>query len=225
MKKLAIAVVSLLILTGIAAPAQAFQAVAKKYSTCADLLKKYPNGVAKSKSAAAKAVKSGNARPKVSPSLYKTNGARLDRGKDDVMCEQEGVRTISFKTDFGFITTQSVKAPKAGQCVNIPITIDARNLATVGTFGMTVRLISEFSSVMGYEEISTDAAVVYPYTITAPGVYEMSLKTCGDQHVWTHASGNRAEDIQPVKTDERLFLVFYKWLGNKQLGSAEYFFA
>jgi len=38
-------------------------------------------------------------------------------------------------------------------------------------FGMTVRFISEFSSVMGDEEISTDAALVHPYTITALGVY------------------------------------------------------
>jgi hypothetical protein len=90
MKRLVIAVVSLFILTGISAPAQASQGVAKKYSSCADLLKKYPNGVAKNKKARNKAVKGGFAKPKVSKSLYKQNSGRLDRDKDGVMCEQEG---------------------------------------------------------------------------------------------------------------------------------------
>jgi len=90
MKKLFIGILSLLILAGLVMPAHAVQSRAKTYSNCDQMLKKYPNGVAKSKSAAAKAVKSGNARPKISASLYKTNGKRLDRDKDGVICEQEG---------------------------------------------------------------------------------------------------------------------------------------
>ena len=90
MKKIIVAIASLGLIAGLATPAQAAQSSAKSYSNCDQLLKKYPNGVAKSKSAAAKAVKSGNARPKISASLYKTNGKRLDRDKDGVMCEQEG---------------------------------------------------------------------------------------------------------------------------------------
>jgi len=83
------AIVSVFILAGISAPAQATQGVAKKYSSCADLLEEYPNGVAKNKKARNKAVKGGFAKPKVSKSLYNTNGARLDRDKDGVMCEQK----------------------------------------------------------------------------------------------------------------------------------------
>ena len=88
MKKVIVTVVSLFVLTGISAPAQASQGVAKKYSSCADLLVKYPNGVAKNKKARNKAVKGGFAKPKVSKSLYKKNGARLDKDKDGVMCER-----------------------------------------------------------------------------------------------------------------------------------------
>lgn len=90
MKRLVIAVVSLFILAGIAGPAQATQGVPKKYSSCSDLLKKYPNGVAKNKKARNTAVREGFAKPKVSKSLYNTNGSRLDRDKDGVMCKQEG---------------------------------------------------------------------------------------------------------------------------------------
>lgn len=223
-KRLVLTLVTLVVVAGVAAPAQAIQGAAKKYSSCSQLLEKYPNGVAKTAKARNSAVKAGFAEPNVSRSLYKKNGSRLDKDNNGVMCEQEGSQTLSFKTDFGFITTQSVDAPKAGQCVNIPISMDVRNLAPVGSFGMTVRLISEFATVMGYEEISTDEAIVYPYTITSPGVYDVSLKVCGDPHKWTHASGNRTEDVQPVRTDERLALVFYRWLGDVQLGSEEYFF-
>jgi len=89
-RKIVVAIASLGLIAGFATPAQAVQSSTKSYSNCDQLLKKYPNGVAKSKSAAAKAVKSGNARPKISASLYKTNGKRLDRDKDGVMCEQVG---------------------------------------------------------------------------------------------------------------------------------------
>jgi len=93
MKKIVASLVGTTLVMGVVAigtPAQASQGTAKKYSSCADLLKTYPNGVAKNKKAQAKAVKNGNAKPAVSLSLYNTNGARLDRDKDGVMCEQEG---------------------------------------------------------------------------------------------------------------------------------------
>lgn len=224
MKKLVIATASLFFLAGIAAPVHASQVAAKKYPTCADLLKKYPNGVAKNTKAKNKAVKNGFAKPKVSKGLYKKNSRRLDKDKDDVMCEQDGRRSISFKTNFGLISTQSVTAPTAGECVSIPVTMDVRNLDSVGRFGMTVRLISEFGSVFAYEEISTSDSVPYPYTITEPGVFELSLKACGDSHAWTHPSGGRQEAVTGVKTDERIALVFYKWLDDAQLGSGEYLF-
>lgn len=62
-------------------------AVTVKYTSCANLLKKYPNGVAKNKAAANRAVKEGFAKPKVSSKIYKVNSSRLDRDKDGVMCE------------------------------------------------------------------------------------------------------------------------------------------
>ena len=91
MRAVASVVVGLLAMAGLASPAQATQSVAKKYSSCADLLDKYPNGVAKNKKSRTQAVKGDFAKPKVSKSLYKENGARLDRDKDGVMCEQEVV--------------------------------------------------------------------------------------------------------------------------------------
>lgn len=90
MKRLVILVAALLIISGISSPAQAAQGAAKKYSSCAELLKKYPNGVAKNKKARNQAVKNGFAKPRVSKRVYKQNGARLDRDKDGVMCEQAG---------------------------------------------------------------------------------------------------------------------------------------
>jgi len=58
-KKLIFASVSIFILAGFAGPAQSSQVTAKKYSSCADMLKKYPNGVAKNKKVQNKALKSG----------------------------------------------------------------------------------------------------------------------------------------------------------------------
>jgi len=89
MKKIVIAMISLLLAGGVVAPAQASQGVAKRYSLCADLLEKYPNGVAKNNKARNKVVEGGFAKPKVSKSLYKKNSGRLDRDKDGVMCEQD----------------------------------------------------------------------------------------------------------------------------------------
>lgn len=72
----------------VSVPASATTPSITQFSSCESLLVEYPNGVAKSKKAANEAVRNGQARPKVSKSLYKKNGARLDRDKDGVMCEQ-----------------------------------------------------------------------------------------------------------------------------------------
>ena len=95
MKKFVIATAMLFFLAGIATPVQASQVAAKKYLTCADLLKKNPNGVAENKKARNKAVKNGFAKPKVSKSLYKKNSKRLDSNKNGVMCEQKAGTTSS----------------------------------------------------------------------------------------------------------------------------------
>lgn len=85
-----------LFITGLAAaltlawvtPSHASQLASTRYPSCADLLAKYPNGVAESKVRARAAQREGFARPHVSSTLYQTNSARLDRDKDGVMCEQ-----------------------------------------------------------------------------------------------------------------------------------------
>ena len=89
-KALVVTITSLLAVTGTAAPVAATGTTAKKYANCDALLKAYPNGVAKSPKARRTAVREGFAKPEVSKTLYKANGARLDRDKDGVMCEQAG---------------------------------------------------------------------------------------------------------------------------------------
>jgi hypothetical protein len=66
-------------------PAQAQPA--KRYANCTALNRAYPAGVARSSSAASKAVRDGMRRPKVSASLYRDN-AGSDRDRDGVACEQ-----------------------------------------------------------------------------------------------------------------------------------------
>ena len=224
MKRVSVVAACVALLGVVAAPAYAVPTATQRFASCADLLAKYPNGVAKNKSAANRAAKDGFARPRVASAVYRTNSARLDRDKNGVLCEQEVPQAVSFKTEFGFVTAQPVQAPKPGQCVNVPITLDVRNLAPIGSFGLTVRLISEFGSVYGYEEVSTSPDIVYPYMITQPGVYELPLKVCGDAHTWTHVSGNRTQAVEGVRADEQLSLAFYRWLSNRPLGAANYSF-
>ena len=71
MRKFTIALVSIFLIASISGPAHSAQMTAKKFSSCADMLKKYPNGVAKDKKAKNKAIKGGFAKPKVSKGLYK----------------------------------------------------------------------------------------------------------------------------------------------------------
>ena len=47
MRKFTIALLSVFLIASISAPAHSAQMTAKKFSSCADMLKKYPNGVAK----------------------------------------------------------------------------------------------------------------------------------------------------------------------------------
>ena len=71
MRKFTIALVSIFLIASISGPAHSAQMTAKKFSSCADVLKNYPNGVAKDKKARNKAVKGGFAKPKVSKTVYK----------------------------------------------------------------------------------------------------------------------------------------------------------
>ena len=102
MKKIVIAVISLFILTGIAAPAHALKGAAKKYPSCADLLKKYPNGVAKNKKARDRAVKGSFVKPKVSKVLYKKNSKRLDKNNDGIICRQKKTEPLTKAEPFTF---------------------------------------------------------------------------------------------------------------------------
>ncbi len=90
-KKLTFAFASIFILAGIAGPAQSSQVAAKTYVSCADVLKKYPNGVAINTKARNKAIKGGFTRPKVSKGLYKKNSKRLDKNNNGIICEQKKV--------------------------------------------------------------------------------------------------------------------------------------
>jgi hypothetical protein len=64
----------------------ASQPTIDRFDRCADLLKLYPNGVARSRIAA---TGTGAA---VDAALYRVNGSRLDGDKDGVMCEQAASR-------------------------------------------------------------------------------------------------------------------------------------
>lgn len=79
-----VVVVVAVAIVGMSGTAQA----AERYSSCAQLLKDYPRGVAQSSSAATAAVDNGRQKPSVRPGLYAANGGRLDVDDDGVMCEQ-----------------------------------------------------------------------------------------------------------------------------------------
>lgn len=90
MKRIAASIVtvtlSLAPLVAVATPAEA----STKYSSCAQLTKKFPNGVAKSKKAANYQVRQGNSRPaygKRAKKVYWANYKSLDRDKDGTACE------------------------------------------------------------------------------------------------------------------------------------------
>lgn len=59
----------------------------KSYGSCAELQAKYPNGVAKNKAAAQRAVTDGMNTPVINAALYKKHFKSLDRDRDGVMCE------------------------------------------------------------------------------------------------------------------------------------------
>jgi len=149
--------VSLLVMAGLAAPAQATQPSAKKFSSCAKLLDKYPNGVARNKKARNRIVKQGFERPKVSKALYKRNGARLDRDGDGVMCEQEkkSLQPVELKFDWGFARVNQVDAPSPGQCVDVPVQFDIRNSSNL-PIGLRLYIEDDFDNPIGYFPMTED---------------------------------------------------------------------
>jgi hypothetical protein len=110
-KKFTIAVISIFIFAGMAGPAQSSQVTAKKYSSCADMLKKYPNGVAKNKKARNKAVESGLSAPKVSKKVYKKNSDRLDKNNNGIVCGQKKAKPLTKVEPFTFAKNIDASLP------------------------------------------------------------------------------------------------------------------
>ena len=57
------------------------------FSSCAKLILKFPNGVARNAADAQVAVAHGYASPSVNAGIYRVNGARLDRDRDGIACQ------------------------------------------------------------------------------------------------------------------------------------------
>jgi hypothetical protein len=110
-KKFTIAVISIFIFAGMAGPAQSSQVTAKKYSSCVDMLKKYPNGVAKNKKARNKAVESGLSAPKVSKKVYKKNSDRLDKNNNGIVCGQKKAKPLTKVEPFTFAKNIDASLP------------------------------------------------------------------------------------------------------------------
>lgn len=73
---------------GMVAVAPPASATATKFTSCEKMLKVYPQGISKSKAAANRAVRNGQQRPAVRPTVYEDSYKTLDRDKDGSMCEQ-----------------------------------------------------------------------------------------------------------------------------------------
>ena len=111
MRKFTAALVSIFLIASISGPAHSAQVTAKKYSSCADMLKKYPNGVAKNKKVQNKALKSGLLKPKVSKGLYKKNSKRLDKNDDGIICEQKKAELPTEAEPFSFAKNIDTSLP------------------------------------------------------------------------------------------------------------------
>ena len=111
MRKFTIALVSIFLIASISGPAHSAQMTAKKFSSCADVLKNYPNGVAKDKKARNKAVKGGFAKPKVSKTVYKKNRDRLDKNNDGIICRQKKAEPLTKAEPFSFAKNIDASLP------------------------------------------------------------------------------------------------------------------
>ena len=87
----AVAVTGTVVLAGIGAGPSNAAAPAASYGSCDDLLMDWPNGVAKNKAAANRAVREGFYRPASSArarKVYRAYNGNLDRDNDGTACEQ-----------------------------------------------------------------------------------------------------------------------------------------
>ena len=87
----AVAVTGTVVLAGVGAGPSTATMPTASYGSCDDLLQDWPNGVAKNKSAAARAVREGFYRPATSAKarkVYRAHQSNLDRDRDGTACEQ-----------------------------------------------------------------------------------------------------------------------------------------
>ncbi len=125
-------------------------------------------------------------------------------------------KATKFQTEFGYVTVAPTKLPKPNTCTNMKITLDIRNMTKVTGWGMTIKLLSDFDNLVGYEEFEGFPAGTT--TLKPAGIYVVNLPICRKPHVWTHSSGNRHQDIETVKAGEDYTLEFAQWYSKYPLG-------
>ena len=177
-------------------------AEAATFKSCVSLLRKYPNGVAKSRADANKQ----SPKPVVLPSVYRVN-VKLDRDRDGTACEvKSGIvvnlpngastvvstttttpaRTFTASAPWGEISAQQIFAPQPGTCVEIPLIVDIRSQSGLA-IGLIISAEDKYSNLIGEARPKTPV-----------GIQNVPIKVCREAWVYTFPSGvtsNRAATL------------------------------
>ena len=215
------ACLALVITFGVFGPVDLSHAAVKTFSSCAKLRVVYPKGIAETAAKAKLAVKAGKQSPRVSASIYKAN-RKLDLKKSGYMCAIADLGTVSIQTAFGYVKAPQVYRPKDGDCSELDVTIDVRNMTKLNYWGIFITIEDSFQNVVG--TVFFDPAE--PITETSPiakkpnGIYKLPMSVCD----YSQDFGGFLGQTTPYMHGERYYLRVEQLLQFVTLGSKSYVF-
>lgn len=100
------------------------------------------------------------------------------------------VQVLSNKTEFGYINTAVVKAPKGHGCIQIPVVVDVRNPDKIGGGTIQMQIYDDFSNLVAFTLWTAPPQI-------GLGKYRTNLEVCGKPHIYQFPTIARTVPIKP----------------------------
>ena len=179
-KRIIVAMIIVAVAGTALAPSAVSATKPKAYKNCAALNRAFPNGLARTQSAASAAVFNAFAAPTLDARAFRLNAA-LDVDRDGLACpHQVAAQNLPFA--WGNIRVMQAPPPPAGGCGQVPIMLTIQDPAYMGGMGVALYMLQGEETIIGYVPFQAFDPSGASEDLRPAGKYPLLMDICAQQH-------------------------------------------